>query len=129
MEFVDKEEVFAVMSQITSHVDWIISTLMIVTALVQFVLYSLSIYKHHIMLALFNLGMACISTVAALGISLPRLIHEGAGIASLPVLACLALGLVLVIVAVVGSIPSLIGKYLPRLSGKHSATTATASHD
>ena len=128
MEFVDKESrCLAVMQQITSHVDWSLSVLMIVFALLQFVNYSMKMYDHKIMYAILSLGMACISLVVAAGVTLPRLIHEGAGIAGLPVLACLVVGLLLIVVGVVGSIPSLIRKYAPRLMGRHPAAATTKS--
>jgi len=116
------------MQQITSHVDWSLSVLMIVLALVQFLSYSIKMYERRIMSALIYLGVACISVVTATGITFPRLIHEGAGIASLPVLVCLVVGLLLIVVGVVGSIPSLIAKYLPRLSIKRSTAATTTSH-
>jgi hypothetical protein len=116
------------MQQFTSHVDWSLSVILIGCALVQFVSYSIKMYNRRVMPALIWLGMTCISFVTAAGVSLPGLIREGAGIASLPVLACLVVGLLLIVVGVVGSIPSLIAKYLPRLSGKRSTAATTASH-
>ena len=127
--FVDKESgCLAVMQQITSHVDWSLSVLMIVFALLQFVNYSVKMYEHKIMSAIIWLGISCVSVVVATGITLPRLIHEGAGIASLPVLACLGVGVSLMVVGVVGSIPSLIRKYAPRLRLKNPAAKTTTSH-
>ena len=118
------------MQQITSHVDWSLSVLMIVLALVQFLSYSIKMYERRIMSALIYLGVACISVVTATGITFPRLIHEGAGIASLPVLACLVLGLCLLAVGSIGSLVRSVKtnfKGFKRTSSKSASASTTTS--
>ncbi len=118
----------AVMEQITSHVDWSLSSLLVVIALGQFLLYSIRLYERRVMSALVYMGLGCISAVTSVGINLPRLINEGVGIAGLPVLACLVVGLVGLTVGVIGSISSLIGNYLSSRRRKNpTAVTATRS--
>lgn len=116
------------MTQITSHVDWAMSAFMIAVAVVHFAYYTILIWKHKLMAAVVFLGMAFASIAVAAGVSIPKLLHGGIGIASLPVISCFALGAVLAVVGAIGVLYGFVLNNLPRIRGDKHSTATVPSH-